>query len=222
MPASHPTARVALAAIAGAATSIVLVLAMAHGGGDRPAPPIEAGLTHAQFVAARASVLARAPAGQQGALADGRVTATEYRAAVQDSMFCLASALVDARPVLARRTPTFIGPDWSGDRFTYGYSFELAIDDIDPRPLDRSCQERHSRAVEQLFHLQRLADAPYLDRTSRAFHACLDRAGLPGDDADPPRRRYRAVLDAPSVDDQDAIEARKCIGASPSIGDLNP
>lgn len=182
----------------------------------------EAGRSQAAFERERSSILRDAPAAQQDALADGVVTTAEYEAAVRSSMRCLREDLAAARPAIAAHPPEFTGPAWTDDRFSFVYDYRLLDDELDPRPYDRSCQQRTSRSVEALFHVQRWADRAYLERTGRAFHACLDAASLPGDAADGPRSRFRSVITDPTVDDQGAIEARKCIGAHPSIGDLNP
>jgi hypothetical protein len=215
---------VAAAALAGLLASAVLVGAATWGG---PSPTstaevAEAGRSRAAFERERSSILRDAPAAQRGALADGAVTAAEYQAAVRASMRCLSEDLAAAHPVVAAHPPEFTGPAWTDDRFSFVYDYRLPGDELDPRPYDRSCQQRTSRSVEALFHLQRWADPAYLERTGRAFHACLDAAALPGEAADGPRSRFRSVITDPAVDDQGAIEARKCIGAHPSIGDLNP
>jgi len=173
-------------------------------------------------VADRDALVRDAPPAQAGAVRDGRVTAAEYEAAVLRSMQCLRRDLIAARSAFAQRPPVLIPPTWSVDRFTYSFGFQLGGEDLDPRPLDRSCQRRYSRTVEAVFHLQRWADPAYVRRSARAFHDCLDRAHLPGRPTDPPRARFRSIITSPAVGDQAAIEARKCIGAHPSIGDLNP
>lgn len=225
MRTSRSTGSVVAAAVGGLLASALLLgaigAAMHRRGAPGPAVQ-EAGSSREVFLRARDDLVRDAPAVQAGALRDRRVTATEYEAAVQASARCLADDLLAARPGLAARPPTFAGPAWSADRFTYSYDFSLAIDDLDPRPLDRSCQQRYSRSIEALFHLQRWADPAFVARSTAAFHACLDAAGLPRGDVRGPRARFRAVITDPSVDEQSAIEARKCIGARPSIGDLTP
>lgn len=223
MRASRSAATVVAAAVAGLLTSIGLVAAAAsweHR--DHASAVVEAGRSRAAFARDRDALLRRVPPDQAAALRDWRVTPAEYEAAVRRTMRCLADDLLAARPTLAAQPPSFIGPAWSDDHFTYAYEFRLAADDLDPRPLDRSCQERFSRSVETLFHLQRWTDPAFMARSSAALHACLDAARLPGRGVAGPRARFRAVLADPSVGDQEAIEARKCIGARPSIGDLTP
>lgn len=223
MPAARPWATV-VAALAGLLLSagLVVLVGISTPAPDGAEPVVEAGRSRAEAARDRDRIVRDAPAIQSAALADGRVTVAEYEAAVRRSRQCLAADLAAARPSLTSQPPTFTGPTWSADRFTYSYDFRLTIDDLDPRPIDRACQARNSRAVEALFHVQRWADPAYRVRTSTAFHACLDRAGLPARSVRGPRARFEAVLADASVDDQAAIEARKCIGALPSIGDLNP
>lgn len=224
MATSRSRGMVAVAAVAGFLASAALVGAATWG---RPQPPrepvaVEAGRSREAFERERSSILRGAPATQAAALADGTATAAEYQAAVRASMRCLGRDLSAARPALAAHPPSFTGPAWSEDRFTFAYDFRLVVEDLDPRPYDRACQQRHSRSIEALFHLQRWADPDYSRRTSAAFHTCLDDAQLPGGEIEGPRARFRSVITDPAVDVQKAIEARKCIGAHPSIGDLTP
>ena len=147
------------------------------------------------------------------------MTDAEYRAAVRRAMTCLEDAVHRARPGSPPGSVTFEGPTRSVDGFSYSFAFRLDDPSLDPRPLDRRCQAREVERVEALFHLQRRTDRGYLRRTARQFHRCLDRAGLPGDERDGPRSRFVAVLEDDRVGDAGAVAARRCIGASPSIGD---
>jgi hypothetical protein len=215
---------VAAAVVAGFLASAALVAAGTWG---RSSPPratrvVEAGRSRSALERERSMLLRDAPETQAAALADRKVTVAEYQAAVHRTMRCLGRDLAAARPDLAVHPPSFTGPAWSADRFTFAYDFRLVVSDLDPRPYDRACQQRHSRSIEALFHLQRWSDPAYVRRTRAAFHTCLDDAHLPGREIEGPRARFRAVITDPAVGAQAAIEARKCIGAHPSIGDLNP
>jgi hypothetical protein len=186
-----------------------------------PAAVPEAGLTPAEARTASQALLHQPPVQQRPALADGRVTDAEYRDAVERSMTCLEAALLDANPSLVPAEVRLGTPTRTVDGFTYTFHFSVHRPVGDPRPLDRRCQERFSSRVESLFHLQRRADPAFMAAAARSFHGCLDRAGLPATTATGPRARFLAVLADPSVDEREAVRARRCLGDHPSIGDLD-
>lgn len=222
---SSARVRTVAAALAGALVGVV-ALAAVIGLGHRapPAPPRvpEAPVTAGRLARARAALVHRAPPSQQAALADGRVAPAEYRSAVARSMGCLARALAGPERRQGVRPAQFRGPTWSDDRYTVAYSYAVTARDVDVRRLDRTCQWRHSRRIEALFHLQYRNDPTAMARSARRFHACLDAAHLPGRSTDPPRARFRAVITSPKVRAAQAVDARICIGTFPSIGDLDP
>lgn len=104
---------------------------LARGPGD-PSPPAEAGLTQAEAAAARHAITTAVPQPQRAALADGRVTDTEYRAAVVRSMTCLEEAMHRAHPGPPPVAISFEGPTRTDDGFSYVFGFRVDDPDLDP------------------------------------------------------------------------------------------
>ena len=181
----------------------------------------EAGVSTAQRSQAEKLLLRNLPSEQVAATRDRVVSDEEYRAAVVRAMGCLRQRLIEAEPGLTDQDVRLVGPERSIDGFSYSYGFSFAVPTLDPRPIDRACQDRFSAGIESLFHLEKRSDPAYMGRVGAAFHYCLDRAHLPGDHALGPRNRFLALLENEDLTPAQTASARRCIGAYPSIGDLD-
>ena len=181
----------------------------------------EAGVSVTQKSQAEKFLLRNLPSEQVAATRDRVVSAEEYRAAVVRAMGCLRRRLIEAEPGLTDQDVRLVGPERSIDGFSYSYGFSFAVPTLDPRPIDRACQARFSAGIESLFHLQKRSNPAYMGRVGAAFHHCLDRARLPGDHAIGPRNRFLALLENEDLTPVQAATTRRCIGAYPSIGDLD-
>jgi len=182
----------------------------------------EAGITPAEAQTVLRALRRGIPPSQRDALADGRVTLVEYRAAMAQAARCLALRLNrgdPAAPFEARILPQRLTPD--GFSITYGYELSGTLADRDPQPIDRACQEDHSDRVAAVFHLQRRSDPAYMSRVGARFHGCLDREHLPGNAGEGPRARWRRIVADSSVRAAQEASARRCLADVPSIGDLD-
>jgi hypothetical protein len=114
------------------------------------------------------------------AIHDGKVTAVEFRHGVDRAIDCLVRDMHTARPAVS---PVAIR-----------VSRPAAAGDLDRQRFDRRCQERNSRHVAAMYHLQRRTDPNVVARTDRLFERCLAHSGVRAKAGEGPRAHSRRVI----------------------------
>lgn len=182
---------VALVATAVAAVAVVVTVAS----GDSPASA--SGLQRAiaidpSTVPSRiAEFGGQATPEQSPAFKDGKITIAEYRTSVQATTACLSNGVsgLAGSPKIE-----VTGPTSSNDSFNVFYSYTITGGSVNTAAagafnpvtdIEKACQEKFQRQIEQAWHVQQLGNETYAASVASGFQNCATAAGVDGLDGEP-------------------------------------